>query len=126
MRVQRDFAERIENMVNTTKLTLSKNELNDRLIDAAKNEDIKNVRELLANGADVDAKDKNGETALHWAACDGRVDVAKILIEKGADVDAKDNHGWTALHEAAFFKHVVFTIVSILSANSYCTIVAPS
>ena len=58
-------------MVNTTKLTQTQQkELNDRLIDAAKNEDIKNVRELLANGADVDAKDKNGETALHWAACD--------------------------------------------------------
>ena len=38
MRVQRDFAERIENMVNATKLTLSKNELNNKLIDAVKME----------------------------------------------------------------------------------------
>ncbi len=103
-------------MVNTTKLTQTQQkELNDRLIDAAKNEDIKNVRELLANGADVDAKDKNGETALHWAACDGRVDVAKILIEKGADVDAKSNFNETSLHKAAFYGHV--EVVKFLIEN---------
>ncbi len=101
-------------MVNTTKLTqMQQEELNDKLIAAAKNGDIKNVRELLANGADVDAKDKDGETALHWAACSGKVDIATFLIEKGADVDAKSNYGKTALHWAAFFGHVDFAKVLI-------------
>ena len=115
MKVQRDFAERIENMVNATKLTqMQQKELNDKLIDAVKNGDIKNVRELIENGADVNAKDKNRWTALHEAALNGNidaakflienganVDVAKVLIEKGADVDAKNNDGGTALHWAA-------------------------
>ena len=102
MRAQRDFAERIEIMVNATKLTqMQQDKLNNKLINAAKNGDIKNVKELLAKGADVGTKNKNGETALHFAAWDGHVDVVKVLIEKGADVDAKDNDGKTALHWAA-------------------------
>ena len=83
MRAQRDFAERVEIMVNATKLTLSKNELNNKLIDAATNGDIKNVRELLVNGADVNAKSNRGWTALHEAALYGHVDIVKFLIEKG-------------------------------------------
>ena len=44
MRAQRDFAERIENMVNATRLTrVQQDELNDKLIDAVKNGDIKLV-----------------------------------------------------------------------------------
>ena len=107
MRAQRDFAERIENMVNLTRLTrMQQYHLNGKLIDAAKNGDIKNVRELIENGADVGAKNNDGEKALHWAAWNGHVDVAKVLIEKGANVDAKDNVGWTALHYAAQEGHV--------------------
>ncbi len=107
MRVQRDFAERVEIMVNATKLTQTQQkELNDKLIAAAIKGDIKNIRELLANGANVDAKSKYGETALFWAACSGKVDIATFLIEKGADVGAKDNYGETALHKAAWMGHV--------------------
>ena len=103
-------------MVNATKLTqMQQKELNNKFIAAAKNGDIKNVRELLANGADVDAKDKDGETALHWAACSGKVDIATFLIENGADVDAKSNYGKTALHWAAFFGHV--DVAKILIEN---------
>ncbi len=107
MRAQRDFAERIENMVNATRLTrVQQDELNDKLIDAVKNGDIKNVRELIENGADVNAKDKNRWTALFWAACSGKFDISTFLIEKGADVDAKNNDGGTALHWAALNEHI--------------------
>ena len=89
MRVQRDFAERIEIMVNATKLTqIQQKELNYKLIDAAKNGDIRNALKLIENGADVDAKSNRGWTAMHEAAWYGYVDVAKFLIEKRADVDA--------------------------------------
>ena len=60
MRAQRGFAEGIEVMVNTTKLTpMQKEELNDRLIAAAKDGDVESVKGLIKNGADVDAKDKD-------------------------------------------------------------------
>ena len=81
MRVRRGFAERVEVMVNATKLTqMQQKELNDKLIDAVKNGDIKNVRELIEKGADVDAKDKYGWTALHNVAQEENILVASVLI----------------------------------------------
>ena len=37
----------------------------------------------------MNAKDNDGETALHWAAQEGHFEVAKILIVKMADESAK-------------------------------------
>ena len=100
MRARRGFAERIEIMVNTTKLTLSKNELNDKLIDAVRNRDVKRVKELLAKGADVDVTNKDSRTALHEAAYYGNVGVAKVLTENRADVNARDKNNETAVEVA--------------------------
>ena len=55
----------------------------------------------IAQDADVDAKDKDGWSALHNAAYYGYKDVAELLIAKNADVNAKDKDGWTPLHNAA-------------------------
>ena len=43
------------------------------------------VREMLEEGADPNAKDKDGNTPLHKAADEGRFDVVKLLLERGAD-----------------------------------------
>jgi hypothetical protein len=50
---------------------------------------------LLANKADVNAKNDRGETPLHLAAKEHRKDVAELLLAKGAEVNAKDNEGYT-------------------------------
>ena len=66
MKVQRGFAERVEIMVNATKLTqIQQEELNGKLISAATNGNSNSVRESIGNGADVDAKSNRGWTALH-------------------------------------------------------------
>ena len=48
---------------------------------------------LLDAGANVNARDTRGRTALHAAAAQGYTDVAKFLVEHGADLKAADNDG---------------------------------
>ena len=39
------------------------------------------VKALLARGADVNARERRGQTALMWAAAEGHADVVETLIE---------------------------------------------
>ena len=58
----------------------------------------KEIAELLiAEGANVNAKDKLGDTSLQVAAYQGHKEIAELLIAKGADVNAKGNNGETPL-----------------------------
>ena len=65
--------------------------------DAAKANDVEKVKTLLANGADVNAKDKAGDTPLHLAAYSNAKEAAELLLAKGADVNAKEKNGTTPL-----------------------------
>ena len=56
---------------------------------AALKGDAKTVKVLLGAGADVDASDRDGYTALIFAAKAGHVMVVEQLLDGGADVDAK-------------------------------------
>ena len=56
---------------------------------------------LVAKGANVNARDKNGRTALHDAVRAEQVEVAEALIALGADVNATDNNSFTPLHLTA-------------------------
>lgn len=59
------------------------------------------VRLLLESGADVNARDTNGDTPLIAAAFMGFNETVRLLLDKGADVNAQNNLGSTALMEAA-------------------------
>jgi ankyrin repeat protein len=61
-----------------------------RLLRAAAAGDLVGVREALADGADVEAADDTGATALVLAAYGNHVDVARALVDAGADVNHKD------------------------------------
>ena len=68
----------------------------------------KEIAELLiAEGAEVMAKDGQGGTPLHWAAWNGHKEVAELLIANGADVHAQIvAYDWTIpLHYAAHQGH---------------------
>ncbi|MDR1385706.1 MAG: ankyrin repeat domain-containing protein, partial [Planctomycetaceae bacterium] len=70
----------------------------DDIFDAASKGDLKGVRDLVAQGADIKTPDKDGRTSLHFAAAkNSNVDVLKFLIEQGADVKTPDNDGRTPL-----------------------------
>jgi ankyrin repeat protein len=61
------------------------------------------VKVAIALGNDVNAVDKNGETAMHGAAYKQVPEAAQLLLDKGAKVEIfnrKNSHGWTALRIA--------------------------
>ena len=58
------------------------------------------IKFLIANGAEVNATDALGETALIMAARAGNEDIVKTLIKARANVNAKDAEGRTALSSA--------------------------
>ena len=63
--------------------------------------DVSEAKRLLANGADVNRRNRHGESPLHQAAADGRVDIIRLLLQHGARVDALDGLNNTPLHAAA-------------------------
>lgn len=60
---------------------------------------MKIVKLLIAKGANVDAKDRHGVTAMMRSGEQGHDEMAKFLISHGANVDITDNYqtnaaGW--------------------------------
>ena len=68
-----------------------------QLWEAAMNGNIKAVKQHLAAGTDVNAKNDWGWTPLHEAAFEGRKEIAELLLANGADVNAKSAIGATPL-----------------------------
>ena len=65
------------------------------------------LRVLIARGADLDAPDKLGRSALHLAALAGNAAAARVLLTAGADVARADaRRGATAAHYASAFARV--------------------
>ena len=62
-----------------------------QMITAAGQGDIETVRQLLAQGANVHARDETGKTALIAAAYRNDLAIVDVLIQAGADVNIQDN-----------------------------------
>ena len=66
--------------------------------EAARDGNIEAVKQHLAAGTDVDARNEHsGYTSLHHAANNGLNEIAKLLIKKGANVNLKADVGYTPL-----------------------------
>lgn len=65
--------------------------MNEQWIAAASDGDTDNVMRLLENGADVNATDGSGTTAVLAATRNGHTDTVRALIRSGADINIRDN-----------------------------------
>jgi ankyrin repeat protein len=86
---------------------LSQGSLFDRLdrvaLTRASDEDIalQTVKLTIELGADVNAMNERGNTALHGAAVHGYVAVVQFLAQHGAGLDVKNRKGETPLKVSA-------------------------
>lgn len=61
---------------------------------------------IAAEGVNLETRDWDGWTALHWAAATGRQELVRALLRAGADVSARNGRGETPLMWAAVRGHL--------------------
>eukprot|EP00934_Nitzschia_sp_Nitz4_P007465 Nitzschia sp. Nitz4//scaffold269_size25945//15015//16076//NITZ4_008290-RA/size25945-processed-gene-0.14-mRNA-1//-1//CDS//3329544970//7455//frame0 len=89
------------------------------LHEAARTNNIAELRKLLQEkGADANAVDESGQTALHLAADAGHHQCIQILAKNGANVQAADNDGISVLQAAVIGGDVeACRLLCLLGAN---------
>lgn len=71
------------------------------LIQAAHSGDARQVKQLLAQGVDINGRDGSGRTALMVGASEGHKPVVEVLLTEGAEVNLQTPLGSTAMRFAA-------------------------
>jgi len=73
---------------------------NKSVFDWCKEGNVKKLDFLLTREGNVNTKDDQEMTLLHWACDRGHVDIVRYLIKNKADINAQDADGQTPLHYA--------------------------
>jgi uncharacterized protein len=84
-----------------------------QFIRAAREGDIDAVNRFLAEGMDVNAKNKNEDTALMEACAFGREKVVELLLSKGADVNMANSARATAAAKAVMNGHTKVAVMLV-------------
>ncbi|WP_257264172.1 ankyrin repeat domain-containing protein [Endozoicomonas sp. ONNA2] len=70
--------------------------------------------DLIENGkVEINAQDKEGRTALHIAANQGRIEIVRELLKRGADFNIQDNEGMTAYDHCSDRSGLFFKMLKI-------------
>ena len=88
-----------------------------RLLYAASQGDLDELRAVLATGCEPNAADYDGRTALHLAASEGHLATVKYLLAAGARAGVTDRWGGTPLADAKRGKHTV--VADLLAADGF-------
>ena len=69
-------------------------------------------KDLISKGADINAKNNNGNTPLHIASYNGYLPIVEYLVNNRADINTKNKNDRTPLHYASFEGHL--SVVELL------------
>ena len=94
------------------------------LLEAARSFDEGAAMRLVLGGADVNAAENDGTTALHWAAYAGADALVVALLDAGADPNVENRYGMTPLQAAADGGHTV-SVIALLDAGADANAVLP-
>jgi ankyrin repeat protein len=83
-----------------TREAARQSDLDQRLRDAAWANDLSAAQDLIAQGADVNAKDETQQSAYLVATSEGFLDLLSLTLAHGADVASKDSFNGTGLIRA--------------------------
>ena len=88
-----------------------------RLIDAVRARNVERVRALVKEGVDVNARQADGATAIHWAAHLDDPGLVGVLIAAGAKADVADDTGVTPLYLACLNRQAAI-VDTLLAAGA--------
>ncbi|BET30758.1 hypothetical protein wCauBTS_13650 [Wolbachia pipientis] len=80
----------------------AKGELDQELLDAVKVGDMSKVRDSVNRGADINAKDKDGNTPSRNAVLKGHFGIFKYLVENGVSLEGKDHRCGPSICDASY------------------------
>ena len=67
------------------------------LFEAIRNNDVAQVRSLIAGGADINSRDEDSDNVFMYAALYSSPETMQMLLQKGVDINARNKSGETAL-----------------------------
>src|SRR5215813_3188830 len=85
---------------NTGAIANESAQKSDVLIQSVTKGDVGAVRRSLAEGASLEATDRDGYTPLMIATIKGDKEILRILLDAGANINATNHAGYTALKMA--------------------------